>query len=411
MESKSEHLSLIEKLIDTIVNTELEKLPGEQIRLFLDYLIDVQNFLNRKIITVEKSIAFDALPSRPPIITDPIVEDLILTIYELEIKKITQEEKLAFLKSLMSLQEFINKIAIVYEEIAISNQEETNTKKITSYLKQLKKKVANLPTFKNYSFQNLKTLQEDILAIQEVSLEILLEIQLLTPFGPVRQKQSAPIPGVELQRLSTPKLFLDPSFSFPPSMQRPLFDRPAFAKLTVGVRQKSSSFITFLQAAAIVMKNLFIENNVNKGYYQADTVPVENMHIPLLPSNELLTPIATSFYDKTNDILLVEATVFVNSELRLAQGDFNVFSNYVLSEIGEPQLNIYITYDRASITTKTYSIIPFAIGYDSHSVVTESDRTIVELGRIKSVNVFLVNEDPRTSRGTTTIVQNQTTGI
>lgn len=144
---------------------------------------------------------------------------------------------------------------------------------------------------------------------------------------------------------------------------------------------------------------------IQKVYYTAKKeVNQPNFDFKKFNSSVLLTPIVVSTFDSDTNFILVNTVTFIN-----AQQDpkhFNLFFNYTLNDNGEPQLSIYICYVANEIPAKTYIIKPFMIYFSSNSVKNGS-KQIIPLNRIKAIKVFLVNRDPRTSRGTMTTVQHQ----
>ncbi len=128
-------------------------------------------------------------------------------------------------------------------------------------------------------------------------------------------------------------------------------------------------------------------------------------------SKTLLTPVVSSFFIKAKeDVLRICTTAFVNQTQDILS--FRLFYNYTLSNIGEPQISIYIWYYTIDNSATTYSINSFDIYFKGESIVNFDMYGSVNMGEtkigvknIKKVQVFLINGDPETSRGTTTTVQ------
>lgn len=131
-----------------------------------------------------------------------------------------------------------------------------------------------------------------------------------------------------------------------------------------------------------------------------------DLKIPQKGSDTLMTPIVTAFFDENlPSVLQIFPIVFVNKAQQVA--DFNLYYNYTLDADGLPQIAIYICYHKEEINATAYEYNTFEI-YVYKGAITDANNKEVELSEIQTVQVFLINTDPRTSRGTTTTVQNQT---
>ncbi len=105
---------------------------------------------------------------------------------------------------------------------------------------------------------------------------------------------------------------------------------------------------------------------------------------------------------KTKILLLIAA--FINTDITknglLKEDDFSFYYNFSLNASGEPQLDIYITFND-EIKGDSYNYYAFEVGFESDSEILSQ----WQLDGVVTTQVFLYDKDPRTSRGTVTTVQ------
>ena len=97
----------------------------------------------------------------------------------------------------------------------------------------------------------------------------------------------------------------------------------------------------------------------------------------------------------------------VGTSRGLTHSEFSFYYHFSYSSGGDYQLNFYITFDEASKVTSevnSYTSFPFEISL-SENTVKSANGTSVPLKSIKSIQAFLIDVDPETTRGTETTVQ------
>ena len=132
---------------------------------------------------------------------------------------------------------------------------------------------------------------------------------------------------------------------------------------------------------------------------------VENLPKDIL--NSVIQPTVISYNKSigTNTQIVVIATAFINTSTSLNSNNFVVNYDFSLNVNGIPQLNIYISFDK-NIEGEDYDYYAFEIGLDSDSMFTDQ----MQLNGVETVQVYLYDTDPKTSRGTVTTVQSGTSG-
>jgi hypothetical protein len=117
-------------------------------------------------------------------------------------------------------------------------------------------------------------------------------------------------------------------------------------------------------------------------------------------SFNLLQPLVAASLDATGNIL-VSTVVFVDASLSLVETDFVVKQLYDISDLGVPRIQFFISYEKPE--TKPTEFKAYEISF---APILASLIPAVVLGsQIKTVQAFLWNVDPETSRGTETVVQ------
>jgi hypothetical protein len=117
-------------------------------------------------------------------------------------------------------------------------------------------------------------------------------------------------------------------------------------------------------------------------------------------SYDLLQPLVAASLDATGNIQ-VSTVVFVDASVPLAITDFKVNQLYDISDLGVPRIQFFISYEKPE--TKPTEFKAYEISF---APILASLIPAVVLGsQIKTVQAFLWNVDPETSRGTETVVQ------
>ncbi|MGH1386907.1 hypothetical protein [Kordia sp.] len=134
-------------------------------------------------------------------------------------------------------------------------------------------------------------------------------------------------------------------------------------------------------------------------------------------SNRLLAPIAQS-YINTNEKyevenIHVEAIIFIKQKLNVKTSEIKLKYNIGFNNSGQEQLNIYVSFESSEPKEPTlddeslYYFYYLNIYFEGKEIIGKSDTNIYQVPseNIKTVQLFLIKEDPRTSRGTVTTVQ------
>jgi len=129
-----------------------------------------------------------------------------------------------------------------------------------------------------------------------------------------------------------------------------------------------------------------------------DTTFIGEIKFPLRKSKTLFSPVAEAFF--VDGIITVNAIVFVDSKAKKTT-EFNVIQNCYIDIEGDPQLQFFVCYNldekEASknfwvyeITFQVQPIDPF------------------DISKVETLQTFLWDIDPITSRGTVTTVKRGT---
>lgn len=125
------------------------------------------------------------------------------------------------------------------------------------------------------------------------------------------------------------------------------------------------------------------------------TTYVGEIKFPLNKSTDLFSPVVQAFL--VDGVITVNAIVFVDSKIEKST-EFKVLQNCYVDIEGDPQLQFFVCYDLDQkdasknfwvyeVTFQVQPILPF------------------EISKVETIQTFLWDVDPITSRGTTTIVQ------
>ncbi len=130
-----------------------------------------------------------------------------------------------------------------------------------------------------------------------------------------------------------------------------------------------------------------------------------------IPSNILSPPVSHVYLLDDNTYrhkhIRINAVVFIAVNKAVKNKDFILKYNISFNTVGKHQLNVYITFNKKEKEGKEYNFYSFDIRFLEASIVLEDSR-ILSLSKINTVQVFLINKDPKGSRGTVTTVQSGT---
>lgn len=117
-------------------------------------------------------------------------------------------------------------------------------------------------------------------------------------------------------------------------------------------------------------------------------------------SVEILSPYVEAYYNANANTLAVNAVVYVDSTAINEDGTLKycVFQNTYIDLEGHAQLQFFIVYDMPEELSGELSI---------YEIIFNADPTIFigGLSKVQTIQTFLWDVDPETSRGTETTVQ------
>jgi hypothetical protein len=124
-------------------------------------------------------------------------------------------------------------------------------------------------------------------------------------------------------------------------------------------------------------------------------------------NNKLFQPIIESFRQESS--ILIRAVTYINSYLdfELQFGNkFRYVYNYNLNDLGQYELRIYIVFYQNETQESHQTLYQYfhRIKINEGSI-KDGNGEIVPVKYIDKVKIFLVNQNPKTSRGTETTVQ------
>ncbi|MBP1224829.1 hypothetical protein [Flavobacterium sp. 1355] len=158
-------------------------------------------------------------------------------------------------------------------------------------------------------------------------------------------------------------------------------------------------------------------NTMKKTTYEAFTAPFTPPGTDITPekaadpighvvfkqrkSVEILSPYVEAYYNANENRLSLNAIVYVTSKVIAANNgmlDYSVLQNTYIDLDGHAQLQFFIVYDMPEELSGDLSI--YEIVFDANS-----DIFIGGLSNLKTIQTFLWDKDPETSRGTETPVR------
>lgn len=118
-------------------------------------------------------------------------------------------------------------------------------------------------------------------------------------------------------------------------------------------------------------------------------------------SVEILSPYVEAYYSANANTLTVNAIVYVDSTAINENGtlEYCIFQNTYIDIEGDSQLQFFIVYNMPEELSGDLSI---------YEIIFQADKDIFigGLSNVKTIQTFLWDSDPVTSRGTETTVQN-----
>jgi hypothetical protein len=129
----------------------------------------------------------------------------------------------------------------------------------------------------------------------------------------------------------------------------------------------------------------------------SDVSSINNLNLGVI-DNVILSPVVSAILE--NEVLKVGLLLTAKTSKSLHETEgFQMNYQLTLNDYGLPQLNIYVLYSETNSEEMPYWDNSFQINFDSN--ITPE----INLGELTTIQVFLQDEDPRTSRGTVTTVK------
>ncbi|MDX6182299.1 hypothetical protein SGQ44_08475 [Flavobacterium sp. Fl-77] len=129
------------------------------------------------------------------------------------------------------------------------------------------------------------------------------------------------------------------------------------------------------------------------------TPQLGSVTFPQTKSVDILSPYVEAYYNAKDNSLTATAVVYVD-ETTIQNGVFyySVFQNSYIDIAGAPQLQFFIVYDMPE---------ELSVNFGIYEITFQADPTIFSggLSNVESIQTFLWDADPITSRGTETTVQ------
>jgi hypothetical protein len=166
--------------------------------------------------------------------------------------------------------------------------------------------------------------------------------------------------------------------------------------------------LTMSTITEVIGKPITNNPNISSPFYcPSGGLCEENILIQLndYETLDLFQPTVSAYYTTTDEgRIVVDAFALIphiDQEI-----NFTITQQFVFSESGQNQLNIYINYDYLGDhdTVPKDKYIPLKVSFQTDPVIRYID-DVLTLVEIECLQTFLVNEDPRTSRGTVTTVK------
>ncbi|MBC8754655.1 hypothetical protein H2O64_08210 [Kordia sp. YSTF-M3] len=162
--------------------------------------------------------------------------------------------------------------------------------------------------------------------------------------------------------------------------------------------------ITKVDIETINNKNIPIDCSI---YNMPNTVPINLPKFGFKSlSFESLTPPTSHAFLLKNPYkhIRICAVVFLGRSKNVKNKDFTLKYNVCLNCIGKYQLNIYIIFNTPEKSGVKYDFYSFDIRFLKKSIKLQELNNL-PLSQVNTVEVFIINKDPKTSRGTVTTVQ------
>jgi len=152
------------------------------------------------------------------------------------------------------------------------------------------------------------------------------------------------------------------------------------------------------------MEKTTLYSPIEKIYPPGELLPVKldpdsvgKIKFPERTNRMLLSPLVEAYFTKEKE-LLIRAVVFI-AKKEEENLDFRIYQNCYIDLDGNPQLQFFVAYDL--VETKETTFFVYEVAFTVNSIPYGPDA----LSKIKTIETFLWDIDPVTSRGTVTVVQ------
>lgn len=142
------------------------------------------------------------------------------------------------------------------------------------------------------------------------------------------------------------------------------------------------------------------------------TIKVINENLISLPGGnypKLLPPVTVANF-LTNEFGIAKGIretglIFVDKSYNLNVDDFTFYLNFTYGAAGGYQLNVYIAFEKETKgIPEEYNTFGFEVNFEGDTITCDGGNAIA-LSEIKTIETFVLDVDPETSRGTVTTVQ------
>lgn len=128
-----------------------------------------------------------------------------------------------------------------------------------------------------------------------------------------------------------------------------------------------------------------------------ESTKVGQISFPERRTRALLSPLVEAYLEDKNKKLLIRAVVFIAPDENAM--NFTIYQNWFVNIEGTPQLQFFICYDMKEIEGKDFDIYEVSF----YAVDTPFGKNA--FSHLKTIETFVWDVDPVTSRGTVTTVQ------
>ncbi|WP_430412691.1 hypothetical protein [Kordia sp.] len=133
--------------------------------------------------------------------------------------------------------------------------------------------------------------------------------------------------------------------------------------------------------------------------------PIQHAPDGAIISEEVISPVVVPYRLNGHEFAGLSIVAFAKTGGPLSKDKLKFRYNFTLSDTGDAQLNIYISFDyNNSIKTPDFWFNAFNLRLGCKQMQG------VDLNEIITAKVFLIDTDPSTTRGTVTTVKNPTSG-